>query len=123
MPARHHIILNGIGCIRLGESAIKEQAVSPETFKSGDIIITLPDSTGARKIGRVDKVDDNLLHYTVSNGYIMVGQSQDLNLATDWRLATDEERQAFLEEEKRVLATESGQEQQRRQQKQSRRKR
>ena len=94
---------------------IQEQAVSPETFKSGDIIITLPDSTGARKIGRVDKVDDNLLHYTVSNGYIMVGQSAPLELATDWRLATDEENAAFLNEEKRVLATESGQEQQRRQ--------
>ena len=94
---------------------LQEQAVSPETFKSGDIIITLPDSTGARKIGRVDKIEDNLLHYTVSNGYIMVGQSAPLEIATDWRLATDEEKTAFLNEEKRVLATESGQEQQRRQ--------
>ncbi len=97
------------------EAAAEEQAVSPETFKPGDIIITLPDSTGARKIGRVDKVDDNLLHYTVSNGYIMVGQSANLESANDWRLASDEEKHAFLDEEKRVLATESGQEQQRRQ--------
>lgn len=36
-------------------------------------------------------------------------------MATDWRLASDEEKQAFLDEEKRVLASESGQEQQRRQ--------
>ena len=97
------------------DAVAEEHAVSPKTFKPGDIIITLPDSTGARKVGRVDKVDDQLLHYTVSNGYIMVGQSQYLDLSTDWRLATDEEMQAFLDEEKRVLATESGQEQQRRQ--------
>ena len=97
------------------EAAAEEQAVSPENFKPGDIIITLPDSTGARKVGRVDKVDDKLLHYTVSNGYIMVGQSANLESANDWRLATDEEKAAFLAEEQRVLATESGQEQQRRQ--------
>ena len=97
------------------EAAAEEQAVSPETFKPGDIIITLPDSTGARKVGRVDKVDDKLFHYTVSNGYIMVGQSANLELSNVWRLATDEEKAAFLAEEQRVLATESGQEQQRRQ--------
>jgi hypothetical protein len=125
MPAKHPIILNETG--RLGMMTAKvmidasvhfferEQAVSPETFKPGDIITTLPDSTGARKIGRVYKVDDKLLHYTVSNGCIMVGQSASLETATDWRLATDEEKQAFLEEEKRVLATEAGLEQQRRQ--------
>ena len=97
------------------DAVAEEQAVSPKSFKPGDIIITLPDSTGARKVGRVDKVDGQLLHYTVSNGYIMVGQSQYLDMATDWRLANAEEKQAFLDEEKRVLATESGQEQQRRQ--------
>ena len=96
-------------------SVVQEQAVSPETFKPGDIIITLPDSTGACKVGRVDKVDDKLLHYTVSNGHVMVGQSAYLELANDWRLATDDEKAAFLAEEQRVLATESGQEQQRRQ--------
>ena len=97
------------------DAVAEEHAVSPKTFKSGDIIITLPDSTGARKVGRVDKVDGQLLHYTVSNGYIMVGQSANLESANDWRLANAEEKQAFLDEEKRVLATESGQEQQRRQ--------
>ena len=94
-------------------AASMEQPVSPAIFNPGDIIITLPDSSGARKVGRVDKVDDQLLHYTVSNGLIMVGQSQELQFATDWRLATAEEKQAFLDEEKRVLASETGQEQQR----------
>lgn len=83
-------------------------------FNSGDIITTLPDGQGNCFTARVDKVDDLMLHYTVSNGYVMVPQSQYLKDAYNWRMATDMEKQAFLDEEKRVLFTAAGKEQQRR---------
>ena len=102
------------------DSKAQAQAAEPlqpekkVVFQKGDIAASPADGNGVKIVGRVDSIDDTTLHYTVSNGHVMVQQSIYLKNTQDWTPATDTEKEAFVNEEKRVLSTDAGKDQQER---------
>ena len=71
-------------------------------FNKGDII-TNTDQNGDTLVARFEKVDeDNHIHYTVNNGFVMVQQVDRSRDISDWKLADEVQKSLFVSDERRV---------------------
>ena len=82
--------------------AVLEEKQEGAAFNKGDII-TNTDQNGDTLVARFEKIDeDNCLHYTVNNGFVMVAQVDRTREISDWKLADEVQKSLFVSDERRV---------------------